>query len=288
MTEHRSGGGAMAEPLGSKPPQRPRFDYGARSRTTIGEAERYTKFVGLMKRVLFGAALLLLGAVIAYSLQPGQQQKMTMIFEKMGMVAGDLTMLKPKLNGMDSEGNPFVVTADTATQNPKNLRQAKLKNVDADVNLKSGRWLNMTAPYGWLDSDAKTLKVWGAVAVFTDDGDELHTDLAYVDLVHGTVVGPHHVAGQGPQGTYEADHFRIERLSDPCDRPAKAGQHAVKPKHPNRPSPTICPAAAPGAVVAKSKPLIYLLGHVHMVMYHLSQTHKNQQNQNSQNKKSKT
>src|ERR1700759_2710169 len=122
MTDRRSVSGAMAEP--------------------IGEPERYTRFVSVMKRVLFGTAILLLGAVIAYGLQPRQQQKMTMIFEKMGIGSGDLSMLKPRLNGLDSDGNPFVVTADTAVQNPKNLRQATLKNVDADVSLKKGRWLN--------------------------------------------------------------------------------------------------------------------------------------------------
>lgn len=268
MTERRSGSGAMAEPIGQPP--RPRMDFTARSRTTMGEAERYTRFVGVMKRVLFGAALLLLGAVIAYGLQPRQQQKMTMIFEKMGMVSGDLAMLKPKLNGLDSEGNPFVVTADSAVQNPKNLREATLKNVDADVNMKGGRWLNLTAPHGKMNSDAKTLQLWGPIAVFTDDGDEMHTDLAYVDLGKGTVVGPHHVSGQGPQGTYEADRFRIERLSDPCNKPKKEPAHPVKTKHPGRASPTICTAPVRGVTGQKAKPLIYLIGNVHMVLNHMS------------------
>jgi lipopolysaccharide export system protein LptC len=270
MTERRSGNGALAEPIGQKPPPRSRLDWNVRSRTTVGEAQRYTRFVGVMKRVLFGLALLLLGAVIAYGLQPRQQQKMTMIFEKMGMVSGDLVMLKPKLNGIDSDGNPFVVTADSAVQNPKNLRQATLKNVEADVNLKSGRWLNLTAPHGKLDSDAKTLQLWGAIAVFTDDGNEMHTNLAYVDLVKGVVVGPHHVTGQGPQGTYVADRFRIERLNDPCNKSKKAPTHVSKPKHPGREPQAICPAPVTGTVAAKSKPLIFLIGNVHMVLYHQS------------------
>ena len=190
--------------------------------------------------------------------------------EKMGMVSGDLVMLKPKLNGIDSDGNPFVVTADSAVQNPKNLRQATLKNVEADVNLKSGRWLNLTAPHGKLDSDAKTLQLWGAIAVFTDDGNEMHTNLAYVDLVKGVVVGPHHVTGQGPQGTYVADRFRIERLNDPCNKSKKAPTHVSKPKHPGREPQAICPAPVTGTVAAKSKPLIFLIGNVHMVLYHQS------------------
>jgi lipopolysaccharide export system protein LptC len=260
----------LAEPIGQKPPQRSRLDWNARSRTTVGEAERYTRFVSVMKRVLFGLALLLLGAVIAYGLQPRQQQKMTMIFEKMGMVSGDLVMLKPKLNGIDSAGNPFVVTADTAVQNPKNLRQATLKNVEADVSLKDGRWLNLTSPHGKLDSDAKTLQLWGPIAMFTDDGNEMHTDLANVNLVKGIVIGPHHVTGQGPQGTYEADRFRIERLSDPCNTSKKAPAHVSRPKHPGHAPPVICPAPITGTVTPKSKPLIFLIGNVHMVLYHQS------------------
>jgi lipopolysaccharide export system protein LptC len=270
MAERRSGGGAVAEPIGQKSPPRPRLDWRARSRTTAGEAERYTRFVGVMKRVLFGAALVLLGAVIAFGLQPRQQQKMTMIFEKMGIVSGDLSMLKPKLNGLDSDGNPFVVTADSAMQNPKNLRQATLKNVDADVSLNAKRWLNLTAPHGRLDSDAKTLQLWGPIAVFTDDGDELHTDLAYVDMVKGIIIGPHHVNGQGPQGTYEADSFRIERLSDPCNKPKKASVHASQPKHPGKAPQVLCTAPAGSVVTQKSKPLIILTGNVHMVLYRVS------------------
>jgi lipopolysaccharide export system protein LptC len=268
MEERRSGSGAMAEPIGQPP--RPRLDFTARSRTTVGEAERYTRFVGIMKRVLFATALLLLAAVVAYGVQPRQQQKMTMIFKEMGLVSGDLTMLKPKLNGLDSDGNPFVVTADSAVQNPKNLREATLKNVEADVNLKGGRWLNLTAPHGKMDSDAKTLQLWGATAMFTDDGNEMHTDLAYVDLVKGVVVGPHHVTGQGPHGTYEADRFRIERLSDPCNKSKRPPAHPAQEKHPRHNPQVICPALAVGAVQPKMKPLIHLIGNVHMVLYHQS------------------
>ena len=269
MVERRAVTGAIAEPLGSKPPPRPRMDWGTRTRTTVNEAERYTRFVGIMKRALFAAALLLLGAVIAYSLQPRQQQRMAMTFEKMGIVAGDLAMIKPKLNGADTEGNPFVVTADTAIQNPKNMRQAALKTVEADMNMKDGHWTNLTAPHGQLDSDAKTLALWGQIDVFMDDGNEMHTDLANIDLGKGIVIGPHHVRGQGPQGTYEADRFRIERLSDHCSKPQKPGgqAHAPKSRHPGRAPEPVCPARVAGAPVEKTKPLIYLIGNVHMQLF---------------------
>ncbi len=270
--ERRTATGAMAEPIGTTPQPRPRMDWSTRSRTTVSEAKRYTRFVTIMKRALLLAAVALVGAVIAYSLQPRQQQKIAMTFEKMGMVSGDLAMIKPKLTGIDSEGNPFVVTADTAVQDPKNMRRASLKNVDADVTLKDGQWMSITAPHGFLDADAKKMKLDGAIAVFTDQGSEMHTDLAYIDLDKGIVVGPHYMHGQNPSGTYLADHFRIERLSNACDKLAKkkgGAPHVVKASRPGktaRPAP-VCPARPANAVVERAKPLIYLMGNVHMVLY---------------------
>ena len=77
------------------------------ARTTVHDAQRYTRFVAIMKRVLLVLAAGLLLAVIAYSLQPRDTKQYAMTFERMGHVANDLTMLKPRLMGTDSDGSPF-------------------------------------------------------------------------------------------------------------------------------------------------------------------------------------
>jgi hypothetical protein len=177
-------------------------------------------------------------------------------------------MTSPKLHGTDSDGNPFTVTADKATQNPKNLRQAALTNVEADLSLKDGQWLNATAPHGMLDADARQLWLSGAIAVFTDQGYEVHTDLAHIDLAKGIATGPHRVTGQGPQGTFVADRFRIEKLTDPCARAKKQGPpHKSKSNHPGGAAAVVCPAHPPNAPIEKAKPIIYLMGNVHMQIY---------------------
>jgi lipopolysaccharide export system protein LptC len=265
MTERRNATGAIAEPLGTIPPRRARLDFSVRSRTTVGEAQRYTRFVVLMKRGLLLGAVALLGAVIAYAIQPRGQQKSVMTFEKMGMVAGDLAMIKPKLTGLDSSGNPYVVTADTAIQDPKNMRRATLKNVEADQTLKNGQWMTTTAPHGWLDADAKFMRLTGAIAVFTDQGFEMHTDLANIDLAKGVAIGPHRVWGHGPSGTFLADRFRIEHLGTHCTKAAKTSK-------PQRSKAAKITNAAPACVphpdaAQKTKPLIYLVGNVHMTLY---------------------
>lgn len=202
-----------------------------RARTSVRDAQRYTRFVSIMKRVLlvFAAALLL--AVLAYALQPRDTKQYAMTFERLGHVANDLTMINPRLMGSDSEGNPFVVTAETAIQDPHNIHKARLHKVEADLSGKDGAWYNMQSPTGFLDSGAQKLWLNGNLSLYSNSGYELHTAAAFVDLAPAcdangnpppvrpgkpklrcskvTVIGKQEVKGQGPFGTMRADRFHI-------------------------------------------------------------------------------
>ena len=136
-----------------------------------------------------------------------------MTFERVNEVANDLAMIKPRLTGSDAKGNPFVVTADRAIQQGRNSRRAKLENVDADMSLDKNRWLNATAATGLFDADAKTLVLNGGIALFSDNGYELHTKSAYFDLKRGLVRGEQKVTGQGPMGTLSADTFEVDKVT---------------------------------------------------------------------------
>src|SRR5581483_5456468 len=87
-------------------------------------------------------------------------------------------------------------------------------NVQADLTLENGRWLNATAATGFADIDHDFLKLKGGIAVFSDDGYELHTAQADVDLKKGHFHGPVAVTGQGPTGTMRADSFDLDRDSN--------------------------------------------------------------------------
>jgi lipopolysaccharide export system protein LptC len=190
-----------------------RRDWSARPRATMLDAERYTRFVTLMKRVLPIAALVLLAAVAVYVFQPRQQDRMAMTFERVGEVANDLAMINPRLSGSDAKGNPFVITADRAIQLGRSSRRARLENVDADMTLDKQRWLNATAANGVFDADAKTLVLDGGISVYSDNGYELHTRSAHFDLGKGLVRGRQKVTGQGPMGTMRADSFVVDKAA---------------------------------------------------------------------------
>jgi len=123
--------------------------------------------------------------------------------------------------------------------------------------------MTATAPRGLLDAEARQLELRGAISVFTDEGYELHTDLAHFDLAKGIVTGSHKVNGQGPAGTFVADRFRIERLMNPCEHSKKSGTARKSKARVG----VVCPPQTSNSAAARSKPTIYLIGNVHMKIY---------------------
>ncbi|MBI1330202.1 MAG: LPS export ABC transporter periplasmic protein LptC [Alphaproteobacteria bacterium] len=208
----RKSNGAVAEPMGSVPPQRQQRDWATRARGSIDEAKRYTRFVVIMKRALLIAAGGVILAVIAYSVQTRDQDKVAMTFDTLASLKDDLTMVKPKLTGTTSDGDAFVVTADTLRQLARGARRAALVNVQADIALKKQNgWISVTASTGTLDAESKTATLRDNIAAYSDQGYEIHTDLMNMDLGKGVLVGPHPVTGHGPLGTLSADRFEITR-----------------------------------------------------------------------------
>jgi lipopolysaccharide export system protein LptC len=191
----------------------PRHDWSARARTTALEALRYTQFVGVMKRALPVAAFAVISAVLAYFFLARQPAKVSMDYERLGHVENDLAMVKPRLTGQDAKGNPFVITADAAIQDAKNPKRAQLRKVEADLSLDKKGWVNADAASGVVDMQAGSLVLNGGINVFSDEGYELHTASASVDLSNGVVHGREEVAGQGPMGKFRADQFQFDRNS---------------------------------------------------------------------------
>jgi lipopolysaccharide export system protein LptC len=201
---------ALAEPAARR--ERPRIDWTARTRGTILDAERYSQFVGVMKRLLPTAAAIVVMSVVVYTLIPRPADRGIKIeYTSMGQIDNDLAMMKPKLTGMDDKGNPFVITADKAIQDGRNARRARLLKVQADMNLDSQRWLSAMAENGFVDADTGKLSLGGGISVFSDSGYELHTDSMHVDLNTGQLAGDHAVTGQGPMGALRADRFTVDR-----------------------------------------------------------------------------
>ncbi len=192
----------------------PGYDWSARIRTTASEALRYSRFVVVMKKLLSLGAFLTIAAVLAFFFVARQPKQLQLAYEKLGRVENDLSMVKPRLTGTDTKGNPFVISADMAVQDAHNPRKASLKNLEADLSLGKKGWLNARGKTGMVDMAAGRLELAGGIDVFTDTGYELHSNSASMNLKQSVIHGHETVTGQGPDGTLRADTFHADRATN--------------------------------------------------------------------------
>ena len=187
------------------------YDWSARVRSTTMEALRYSRFVVLMKRLLALGAFLTIAAVLAFFFVQRMPRQLQMSYERVGRVKNDLTMMKPRLAGSDSKGNPYVITADRAVQDVNNPKKATLQNLEADISLDKGDWINARAKAGFVDMSTGQLELYNGIDVFTARGYELHSNSASANLKQNMIHGHETVTGQGPDGTLRADQFHADR-----------------------------------------------------------------------------
>jgi|SRR5579863_357474 lipopolysaccharide export system protein LptC len=187
------------------------YDWSARVRSTSMEALRYSRFVVLMKRILALGAFLTIAAVLAFFFVQRMPRQLQMSYERLGRVKNDLTMVKPRLAGSDSKGNPYVITADRAVQDIQNPKRATLQNLEADISLDKGNWINARARAGMVDMSTGQLELYNGIDVFTAKGYELHSNSASANLKQNMIHGHETVTGQGPDGTLRADRFHADR-----------------------------------------------------------------------------
>jgi lipopolysaccharide export system protein LptC len=182
-------------------------------RATLLSARRYSVFVKFMKGALPMAALALGIAVLVYAIQPRDTGKLAMTFERLGRVEGDLAMIKPRLSGVDDDGLPFVVTAARATQEARGSDRVRLEDVAAEVSLKDGTALHVTAAQGVVDTKTHVLEVSGGMRMLSADGYDVRTVAAVADLRAGTVHGERGIDARGAFGHITAQNFALNRES---------------------------------------------------------------------------
>lgn len=176
---------------------------------------RYSFFVVLLKVLLPATAAALLLLLIAWpQITPGDSAFRIGV-ERLSLdQAESLSMLNPRYDGLDENNRPFSVTADLATQATGDADIVDLELPKADMTLDDGTWLAVMAKSGRYYREAETVDLTGDVVLFHDDGFEVRTEFAHVDLRGGRAEGDEAVEGQGPTGTLNSEGFRIENKGE--------------------------------------------------------------------------
>lgn len=177
----------------------------------------YSRFVGMMKVLLPVGAVILAALIIAWPHLQATDGRFRIGFSSLIATQAERpSIVNPRLVGTDEKDQPFSITADLAkdfqlrkdfwgdTSTPVELEMPK-----ADITLRDGTWLVLTANTGQLTPNTKMLELSGAVNLFHDSGYELRTTHAIIDLEKGSAVSDQPVEGQGPFGTINAEGLRL-------------------------------------------------------------------------------
>ena len=168
----------------------------------------YSLFVGVMKVLLPAAAAVFIMLLLAWpELTPGKDGIDLDLSELAIDQPEGVTMLNARFSGFDGRNQPFLVTADVASQATENDSIVTLELPKADITLEDGTWVALSARDGRYDREQKTVDLVGEVSFFHDKGFELHTETAHFDLAKGTAMGRETVTGQGVFGQIEATGF---------------------------------------------------------------------------------
>jgi lipopolysaccharide export system protein LptC len=189
----------------------PAFAGAARPVDTVTAVDRrHTRRVAILKRVLpaTGVSLLLLIAIWP-RLEP-LWERMRVSFPAIDLRdARELRMVNPRFSGIDREGRPFVVVADSARQIPDRQDLVSLQTPVAELTLRSGAHIHTTSVSAVYQSQANVIDMFGDVTITHQDGTRFVTRTARVNAAQNAAEGNDPVAGHGPAGDVKAQGFRI-------------------------------------------------------------------------------
>jgi lipopolysaccharide export system protein LptC len=128
---------------------------------------------------------------IAYKLQPNSQGAASV-------------MQGAQYRGVDQQGQPFTLTANTANQHGAN--DIALAQPQGDITLTSGAWLLLKSDAGLFNQKLQTLGLRGNVTLYRNDGTTMTSPDAKIDLKGGNATTASPVDAAGPFGTLHAEN----------------------------------------------------------------------------------
>lgn len=170
----------------------------------------YSHFVGAMKVLLPLIALVLIALVVLWPYLKTEDLKFRIGFAALNLGEDkDPAMINPRYVGTDKDNQPYTITADLARRITDSNGRVELEMPKADITLKDGTWLVLTAQTGVYDRENRTLDLKGKVNLYHDAGYEFLTSAAKIDLHTDAASGDQPVEGHGPFGVLHAQGFRM-------------------------------------------------------------------------------
>jgi len=170
---------------------------------------RRRRFVRFMKFILPTLALAVLTTVFVWPQLSKRQNLLSISMTAVESENAALVMNNPRYRGSDAQGQPYVVTADRAIQDPQDDKQVTMDRVQADFSMNDGQWWSLTADTGVYNGTLEILNLFGNISIFGNQGNEMHGHTAELNLKTKVISSDDKVWGQTDTGTINANGMRI-------------------------------------------------------------------------------
>lgn len=174
------------------------------------DVKAYTQFVLVMKILLPLSTIFIFFIVIIYPLVNKSNKESPSIFvENIDLNSDKLSLVNARYFGVDRNGQQFSITASKATERKDVNDSIILNTPQADMTLKDGNWLMIGASYGEFLRNQSLLDLKGDVSLFQDQGYEMHTENATLNIENGSGDGDRTINVQGSFGLLTAEGFKF-------------------------------------------------------------------------------
>ncbi len=198
---------------------------GGRAHRFSAHGRAYTFFVRIARLILPVLAIVLLAFVIIKLNGNPLQDQLSQIAPDQKTTPGQSSLEDARYEGVDTEGRPFVLTAEEAT---RVMPEDKLGTTTIDPTPLEGETIDLTRPRaqlldatgsggmaieansGRFEQGPGQLRLEGGVTLSNQDGYALDLKDADVDLVKRSAESQQPVSGKGPAGSIEASGVKVE------------------------------------------------------------------------------
>jgi lipopolysaccharide export system protein LptC len=191
---------------------RPFVDYSPRRESVLGRG--YTRLVKALRFILPLVAVIIIAVLITRLTQDPKTQTIADVPQAEKTTPGVIELIAPKYEGLDSDGQPYTVTADKAVRSPSAPDTVVFENPVADITLKDKTWLAIKAKGGSFDRKAALLLLNDTVTLYHDSGYEMKLQDIKIDLKEKTAVSDFPLTAQGPMGGIAAQNMHVENHGD--------------------------------------------------------------------------
>lgn len=175
----------------------------------FGMAQRYSRFVEVMKVALPLLAVSLLVLLVGWSAFHKTPVDLSLQGDLISAANGKIEMQKPRLAFTDENDRTILVQAETAIQNAGERNLWSLQTLHAKMVPPTGTGYKLVSDQGKLDTEKQQLDLAGNIVVESSEGYTFKAKSAHVDMKESRVTSEEPVEAQGGATRIVANRFEM-------------------------------------------------------------------------------